>query len=459
MRGMRKTLMKKIFSPIVRFIGHIGRFFDKILITPITKLVLVITDFFKSNSKGIDKVLSKKSTLLVISLVLAFATFIVIDQDSDIMIDQYAEILENQAVNAVYNEELYVVEGIPKEVDITLIGERRHIFLAKQSPSKNVSVDLTGLKPGTHEVVLKYTQKLRSLDYKLDPSKITVEIYNKESDMRTLTYDILHQDDLDSKLSIKNVELDRAEVIVKGAKYKLEQVATVKALVDVNEIPNPQAGEITVRNVPLVAYDTKGKIIDIEIVPKVVDAKVTIASPHKEVPLKIVPKGSLAVGKAIKSIDADIKSVVAYGDESSIEKLQQIEIEVDVDGLDNNKDYNVTLKKPSGITDLSVKNVKVKVVLDNSITKEITGVGVSAENLPAGYKAQALTDDDRKITVIVSGSKDIIDKLDASSIRAYVDLSNYGVGEHEVKVNVTGSDVRLTYRPKTKEVKIRVTAE
>ena len=451
--------MKKLLKFIGRLIRRIGMFFDKWLITPITKIILIITDSFKSNSKSFDRFLGKKSTLLVISLICAFSFFIVIDKDSDILIDQYAEIIENQPVSAIYNEELYVVEGIPKTVDITLVGQRKHIFLAKQSPSKNVSVDLTGLKPGTHEVTMKYTQRLKSIDYKLDPSRITVKIFDKESDTRSLTYDLLHQDDLDSKLSIKNVELDRTDVIVKGAKYKLEQVASVRALVDINEIPNPDAGEITVRDVPLVAYDTNGKIIDIEIVPKAVDAKVTISSPRKEIPIKIVPKGTLAVGKSIESISSEINSIVVYGDEKTIEKIENLEVEIDVDGLDSDKDFNVTLKKPSGITDLSVKNLKIKVNVDNSITKEFEGVKVSAENIPSGYKAQALSKEDSEITVVVSGSADIIEKLDSSSIKAYVDLSNYGVGEHEVKVNVEGGDVRLTYKAKTKEVKIRVTKE
>ena len=452
-------MKKKMFRGIGRLLRRIATFFDKWLITPITKLVLNITEFIKSNSKSIDRIIGRKSTLLVISLILAFAVFVIIDQESDIMIDKYAEILENQPVSAIYNEELYVVEGIPKAVDITLIGQRRHIFLAKQSPSKNVSVDLTGLKPGTHSVTLKYTQRLKSLEYKLDPSKITVKIYDKESETRSLTYDILHQDDLDSKLSIKGVELDRTDVIVKGAKYKLEQVATVKALVDVNEIPNPEAGEITVRNVPLVAYDTNGKIIDVEIVPKVVDAKVNISSPRKEVSIKVIPKGTLAVGKAIKSIQSEATSVVVYGEESAVEKLNTLEVEVDVDGLDSDKDFNVTLKKPAGITDLSIKNLKVKVSVDNAVTKEFEGIRVSAENLPSGYKAQALSQADSMITVVVSGSADIIEKIDASSIKAYIDLTNYGVGEHQVKVVVTGDDLRLTYKPKTKEVKIRVTQE
>ena len=39
--------MKKIIRGIGKFFHHIGAFFDKWLITPITKLVLKITDFFQ----------------------------------------------------------------------------------------------------------------------------------------------------------------------------------------------------------------------------------------------------------------------------------------------------------------------------------------------------------------------------------------------------------------------------
>ena len=95
--------MKKIISKIGKIFHHIGLFFDKLIITPITKLILRITNFFKNNSKNIDRVAGKKSTLLVISLLLAFGTFIIIDQESNVMIDQYAEILYDQPLSAVYN--------------------------------------------------------------------------------------------------------------------------------------------------------------------------------------------------------------------------------------------------------------------------------------------------------------------------------------------------------------------
>jgi len=412
-------------------------------------------DLFKGFAKDIDRLSGKKSTLLVFSLILAFGVFVFVDNESSVMIDQYAEILYDQPVTAVYNEELYVVEGLPKTVDITLIGQRRHIFLAKQSPSKGVSVDLTGLKPGNHRVNLKYTQRLKSLDYKLDPSTITVTIYEKVSENKSLSYDILHQDNLDSKLYISNVELDRSEVIIKGAQYKLDKVASVKALLDVDNIPNPKAGEITVKDVPLVAYDNDGKVVnDVEIVPKTVTAKVTITSPSKEVPIRVVPKGSLAFGKSIKSIETSLSKITVYGSQSAIDKIEQFEVELDVSGLESNKEFNITLTKPKGITDLSSKTLTVKVIVDDSTTKEFDDVPITTRNIGDGLVANAATDEDNKVDVVVTGSSDVLNGLKESDITAYVDLNGYGEGTHEVEVHVTGTDLKLSYASKTKKVKV-----
>ena len=452
--------MKKIIRMIGRFFQHIGSFFDKWLITPITKMILKIVDVSKRNSKNVERFLGKKQTLIVISLLLALGVFFIIDGESNTLVDQYAEILYNQPVTATYNEEAYVVEGLPKTVDITLVGQKRHIFLAKQSPSGGVSVDLTGLKPGQHKVTLKYTQKLKSLDYRLDPSSVTVTIYDKVSATKTLTYDILHKDNLDSKLNIDTVELDRDEVIVKGAEYKLDKVATVKALVDVDEFAKPEAGELTLKDVPLVAYDTDGKVVDVEIVPKSVTAKVAITSPSKTIPLSIIPSGKLALGKAIKSLSTSVNTVTVYGSDAALANLDSLPVEIDVTGLDSNKDYTVTLKKPNGITSISVKTITVKVVLDDSITKEFDDISIATENLDTTkYKVQASSEADSKVTVVVTGSKSIIDSIDSSIIKAYVDLKDLGPCENEVEVKVKGDDVKLAYKSKVTKVKVKITTK
>ena len=60
--------MKKIIKRVGRIFHHIGSFFDRLLVTPITKLILKIMNFFKGNAKAFDRLAGKKSTLLIVSL-------------------------------------------------------------------------------------------------------------------------------------------------------------------------------------------------------------------------------------------------------------------------------------------------------------------------------------------------------------------------------------------------------
>ena len=296
--------MKKLIKAICRFIGKIILFFDKILITPLMKLFMKITDFFKNNTKGLEKYLTSKRALLVISLLIAFLAFYTLDKNSSIMMNNYAERIYGEPVNAIYNEEAYVIEGIPKTADVVLIGSKSNIFLAKQYPTKGISVDLRELSVGTHRVPLKYSQSFSFVDYKIDPSYVTVVIHNKISGKREVTYEILHRESLDSKLDISAVSLSKTEVTVKGNEDTLNKVGYVKALVDLNNLVSPKAGEMTLKNCNLVAYDDNGNVVDVEIIPETVDADLTLTSSSKTVPIKVMPKdgGKLALGYAISSL-------------------------------------------------------------------------------------------------------------------------------------------------------------
>ena len=446
--------MKKIGKKIILF-------FDKWLITPITKLILLITDFVKDHGREIEKFINKKQTLIVLSLFFAFAVFVLVDQNSNTILNKSAEVLYNQPVTAEYNEEAYVIEGLPETVDITLIGRTSDLYLARQyTSSLSVSVDLRGLTPGSHKVKLNYTQglkALKSIDYKIDPSSANIVVYEKVSETRELDYDILHKDKLDNTLILDSVDLSRNDVIIKGASYKLKQVATVKALVDIDDINNPKVGTFTLKEIPLIAYDSDGKPVDVEIVPNSIDAQIKITSPSKEVALQIIPKGDLAFGKSIKEFTPSISKVTIYGDESVINSIESIPVEIDVTNLSSSKTFNVNIDKPSGVRSISSKTVSIKVTLDDVITKEFTNMGISVENLNSNFKAYAINKEDREVTVVVKGSSNVVNNLDSKTIKVTVDLSNYTTpGEYDVDVKVTGDDLKLSYESKTKKVKIKI---
>lgn len=445
--------MKKIGKILYKIIS----FFDKYLITPITKIILKISLILKDNGKGFERLLNKKQTLIVLSLFFSFVIFFVVERNSTMIINNSAEILANQPVTAEYNEEAYVIEGLPETVDVTMIGQKAKLYLAKQfSSNLNVSVDLRDLTPGKHKVTIKTNQGVSSIDYKVDPSTATIVVYEKMSETRELDYDVLHKDSLDTKLVIENIDLSRNDCIIKGAEYKLATVATVKALVDIDNISKPKQGTIALKDVPLIAYDAKGNIVDVEIVPAKVDASIEIKSPSKTIPVKVVPEGDLAFGKSIQTIETSISTITVYGDEDILDSLEYVPIKIDVSGLSDDKEYSLNIEKPSGVRDMSSKTINVKLKIGDVEAKEITGIGITPINLDSKYKVQATSETDREVTVIVKGSPDVLEKVTKDNITATVDLKGLGPGEHEVDVKVTGEDVKATYESKTKKVKVKI---
>ena len=451
--------MKKLIKKICRFIGKIILFFDKVLITPIMKLVLKITDFFKNNGRKTESFLTTKKALLVISLLIAFLAFYKLDKDSSIMMNSYAERLYGQPVTAIYNEEAYIVEGIPKTADVVLVGNKSNIYLAKQYPTKGISIDLRELSVGTHKVQLKYSQSFSFVDYTIDPSYVTVVIYDKVSSTREVGYEILHRESLDSKLDITDVTLSKTEVTIKGNEKTLEKVGYIKALIDLNNLVNPEAGEVELKNCNLVAYDNDGKVVDVEILPKAIDAKLVLSSSSKTVPIKVIPSdgSKVALGYAIESLTPSSNSIEIFGSEENLAKVEFVPVYIDINGVSENKTYTVNVKKPNGIRDVSLKTITVKLTVTKESQVEINDVRIVHENLNPDLIVMTMSEYDVKTSVIVKGSEDAIKNLDSSKITATIDLAKYtSPGEYEVDVKVSGEDVKLSYEAKTTKVKVKI---
>ena len=450
----------KAIKKFIRFIYALFRkffkFLDKKVVTPLTKVVMNISELLGKRSGRFERWLVKRNTLIFLSLILALIVFFAVDNKAVTLVDASADVLYDQKVEAIYNSESYVVEGLPETVDVTLIGRSVDMYLAKQLSTGVVSVDLSNLKEGTHKVKLNYESVINSVDYKLDPSVVTINIYPKLSKSKIATIDAINSDVLDSKLSVNSIETDQQEIIIKGSEKMINQVATVKILVDLSKLVDPSVGVMELKDVPLVAYDSTGGIVNVEMVPSKVSVKVSIASPSKEVPIKVIPVGEVLFGKAISSVESSVSKVTVYGKQDVLDGLEYIPVEVSVKNLKSNKTTDVKIEKPTGITYISQSNTKVTVTLGDVIEKEIPDVMIETINLDSSYRAAAIGASFIKTTVVVSGTKEVLDNITADNIRAYVDLSGYTEGDHEVEVHVSGDDVKASYISKTDKIKIRI---
>lgn len=454
MAKMKKNKKPGLFQRILKLIDH------KIVV-PTTKAIIRFSTRIKKIENNLENILTKQNALLFVSLFLALIVFISFDQKFITFNKQSSEVLKNKKIKALYNEEAYVIEGLPDTVDITLMGARSDLFIATQSVSSKVTVDLTKLKVGTHKVAIEYNQPFSSLTYSVNPSVANVNIYRKESESKTLSIDLLNQDNLDDTLIINEINPELNEVVVKGtnnknARNSLSKVASVKALVDINKIAQQKEGVTTVKDVPIKAYDKNGEMLDVEIVPSKINVDLKITSPNKKVPIKVIPQGNIGFGKAINTITMSNETVTVYAKKSVLDNLEYIPLKVDITGLSENREYKLDLNKPTGVHSMSVNTVNLKFTLGEETNKDISNVNIDVRNLSDQYNVQGLSEKDIKVDVTAKGVESVLNNLDSDDITAYIDLKDYKPGEYEIKVQVEGTDSRVQFVSKTKKVKVKI---
>ena len=147
----------------MKLIKKFIKFIDKKIIIPITKFFVFIGEKLNLSDKPLEKALSKKSGVIILSLIFAVIIFFIVDRQNTTLLEKNAEVIYNRPLSATYNDEEYVIEGLPETVDITLIGTKANLYLAKQLPTQDVTVDLSDLKPGVHKVNLRYKQSITSV--------------------------------------------------------------------------------------------------------------------------------------------------------------------------------------------------------------------------------------------------------------------------------------------------------
>lgn len=453
--------MIKFFVKIFKIIYGI---IDKLIVSPISKFVFQISKRFNKKTGGLDKLLNRPNFLLYLSLIIAVVVFLLVDNKVVTLVEEKAEVITNVPLTVKYNEEKYVVEGIPEKVDVILTGRKSDIYLAKQLGEHEVILDLTDYRASINpqQVKLTYTKAIDSLKYTIDPSYVRVTIRKKESTKMDVSYDLLNSNKLDSKLSVKNVELSQTEVVVKGSSEALKNVSAIKALIDLSDSKLKESGTHTIDNVVLAAYDSTGKIMDnIYIVPNTLSATITLDSYKASVPLTITTTGKLVTGKAISSIlinnNANM-SIEIYGDQEKISNITSVPVSVDINGLgaSSSKTYNVEIAKPLGVRYMSASKATVTLTFGEEKQRTIELNNIKYRNLGDGLSANALSD--TAISVQVIGVESVINSVTEKDISAYVDLSGYSAGEYEAEVLIENNDPRLNFIVNSK-IGIKLTNE
>ena len=396
-----------------------------------------------------------------------------------------------------YNEEANVIKLSQDKFDLKIRGleEDLETFAGRYLLSDNFQneyernryVDISKLDQSIKSFNLEQTifdfyegafnqddELLQRLDYEIIGADITLTIHDKISRAILVDYDLINEEYLADKVSVVSVELDRNQVVVKGDSDSLDAIASVKALIDLENRNFTTPGIYDVDNIELVAYDSNdNKLDNIEMVPETITATIIIDEYNdngnvyddlndnysKTVPLNVQTTGELVTGKAIADIlinDSESYYVTISGKERLVKDINNVPITINVDGEGNysTKIYNVTISRPVGVSTISENTATIKLTFGDEVQKELKLSTISTMNLAAGYTANIISDN---IDVTVRGVQSVVDNVNESNINAYVDLTGYTVGEYDVPVQIKNDDLRLNYTIISSSVRVNIT--
>ncbi len=445
--------MKKKTSLFKRIVSV----FDKYIVIPITRIVLRITRLFDSSSHWFETFLSKQTTLLFLSLFLALGLYIFVDSKLLAYNNRSAEVFRDQKVEVLYDDERFALEGVPETADITLMGNKADLYIARQQQANHsVTIDLNNItEPGTYEVELKYNSgDLKSIETSVNPSKTTVVVHAKQTENRNLTYSVINTNHLDSTISVEKVTLNIDQVFISGAGYKVDQVAIVEALIDVDKLKSKKSGKQTFEDITLRAYDADGNVVDVEISYKVKPvAEVTLSSSSRTVPLNFVIDKALPFGKAIESYTFSRDTVTVYGSKEALDTLATEGIDIKFDASNLTKDYSGTVEipMPNGITKMDTNRVDIDIKVTSSVSSSDYNLTIKVDKLnePDGYHVGPNSDADVEVLIRPTCAEKVCKALSSADLEVYIDLSSLagkkeGVYELPVQVRPRTANARLT---------------
>jgi len=224
-------------------------------------------------------------------------------------------------------------------------------------------------------------------------------------------------------------------VTISGPRSFVDQVDHVQAVINLND----QRTNIS-QSVSLTAIDIDGQTVTgVEITPGEVgvDLPIIQLGGYRNVVIRVNVTGQIARGYRLTNITVAPAVITVFSaDPQLVENLPgYIEtVPLDITGLQDDTEVNLSLNLPAGITVVGSDSVLVQVgiaSIEGSIT--LNDLTVEVINIPAGLSAQISP---QWIDVILSGPLPMLEQARQSDIQVYVDVHGLTAGTYQLEVQV-----------------------
>lgn len=356
-------------------------------------------------------------------------------------------------VKAYYDDEKYVVTGVPQTVNVTIKGSTSAVKTARQTKNFEIYADMQNLSTGTHKVELKARDVSKGLTLSINPSVTTVTIQEKTTAEFPVETEFYNQNKIKDGYSPEQPIVNPKKVTVTGSKDVIDKISVIKAFVNLEDVDQQIEKEAK-----LTVYDSSGNELPVELSPSVVNITVPISSPSKKVPFKIERTGNLPDGISISSIETSPSEVTVYGSQKVLDSLDFIDgVKLDLSKIKDDTEIDADIPIPDGVKKVSPETVKIKVKVATAQEKKIDNVPISIVGLSKDLTSEFVSPSSGRLTLTAKGSKSAIDKLKASDVEAYINVGDLNEGTHEVTVQVNGPQ-NVTWTLSRSKVKVKLTS-
>ncbi|RXJ01887.1 YbbR-like domain-containing protein [Anaerobacillus alkaliphilus] len=350
--------------------------------------------------------------------------------------------IDEVPLTVYYNEEEFAITQMVEYVQINLRGPQNVLTLFQFArPSYDVFIDLRNLGVGTHEVAVQHRNFPNELTVNVLPQTVKVTIEEKRTISIPVDIEILNKAAIAEGYTVGTPIVEPVNVEITAAESIISQVGFAKGFVDVKDM-----NETVEKSVPIKVYDQHGNELYIDVTPTIVDVKIPITSPNKDVPLKISRTGELPEGLSIKSINSEPSTVKIFGPRTIINQINVIEgISVDLTTITENTILEVEVPVPEGVEKVTPATVRLIIEVDVEESLEVTDIPVEVVGIGEQMDVAFTIPEQERITLIVRGSPATIQRIRNQDIKVYIDVSELPIGEHSLPLQITGPlNVRYT---------------
>ncbi|WP_342603748.1 CdaR family protein [Peribacillus sp. FSL E2-0159] len=382
------------------------------------------------------------------------------------------ETIENVPVEVYYDRENLVVSGVPETVDVTLKGAKSLLINAKNQRDFKVYVDLSdpAISMGDRTVTFKISELNEKLVATIDPEYAEVNVQERVTKEFSVEAEY-NSSLLEEGYTAGQPTVSPKTVRITGAKDAIEQISYVKANLEIskglNETVNSKA---TVK-----ALDRDLNKLDVTIEPSSVAVSLEVSIPSKTVSIAPKQMGKAKDGIRITSISVDPKEVTLFGSETSLEKIDGINLPVNISKIDGDTELELDLNKPESVQKMSLGKAKVKIRTEKvdvdedeenaepvveeeepeteqkqeeqvveEETEEDEPAAIESKTfnniqiVPVGIQDDQNAELESDVTSItLLGEADDLNKITKDDINLTVDVSNLDEGTHDVDLAVT----------------------